>query len=103
MSVMGLWSKATSFKIEESDVGDLKSLTEASESSSSIATDLLPLFYRIIMRNKQSLQKVSLKCISIFNIPGIAKHLNSISRLIDDESFKNELIVFATGGSIDIK
>lgn len=103
MSVMGLWSKATSFKIEESDAGDLKSLTEASESSSSIATDLLPLFYRIIMRNKQSLQKVSLKCISIFNIPGISKHLNSISRLIDDESFKNELIVFATGGSIDVK
>ena len=58
---------------------------------------MLPLFYRIIMRNKQTLQKSSFKCISIYNIPGIAQHSNHISRLIDDESFKNELVVFATG------
>ena len=100
---MGLWSKAASFQVEESDVGVLKSLTEAGESSSSITNDLLPLFYRIIMRNKQAVQKASLKCISIFYIPGISQHLNSISRLIDDESFKNELIVFATGSSLDVK
>jgi hypothetical protein len=55
------------------------------------------------MRNKQAVQKASLKCISILNIPGISQHLNSISRLIDDESFKNELIVFATGSSLDVK
>ncbi len=97
MSVMGLWSKAASLKVEESDLDVLKSLTEADESSSSIGNNMLPLFYRLIMRNKQAVQKASLKCISIFHIPGISQHHNSISRLIDDESFKNELVVFATG------
>jgi hypothetical protein len=49
------------------------------------------------MRNKQTLQKASLKCISIFNVPGITQHMTSISRLIDDETFKNQVVVFATG------
>ena len=104
MSVMGLWSKSSSLRIEEADVAILKSLTDvdacsssSSSSSSGGGSDMLPLFYRIIMRNKQTLQKSSFKCISIYNIPGIAQHSNHISRLIDDESFKNELVVFATG------
>lgn len=61
---------------------------------------MLPLFYRMIMRNKQTLQKASLKCISIFNVPGITQHMTSINRLIDDETFKNQVVVFATGRSL---
>jgi hypothetical protein len=100
MNVMGQWSRPASMKVEEVDVGILRSLTEAGAcfgSSSSNSNDMLPLFYRIIMRNKQTLQKASLKCISIFNIPGITQHIASINRLIDDETFKNETVVFATG------
>ena len=96
MNVMGLWSKATSLKVEDGDLSLLRSLTEIGDSGSS-NNDMLPLFYRIIMRNKQTLQKASLKCISIFNIPGISRHIGSISRLIDDETFKSELVIFATG------
>jgi hypothetical protein len=96
MTVMGLWSKSSSLRVEDGDLNILKSLTDG-VSGSNHSCDLLPLFYRIIMRNKQTLQKSSLKCISIFNIPGISHHLSSISRLIDDETFKNELVVFATG------
>jgi hypothetical protein len=99
MNVMGLWSKAASLKVEDGDLSLLRSLTEIGESGggSSNSCDMLPLFYRIIMRNKQTLQKASLKCISIFNIPGISRHIASISRLIDDETFKSELVIFATG------
>jgi hypothetical protein len=93
MTVMGLWTKSSSLRVEDGDLIILKSLTDGTSGN----CDLLPLFYRIIMRNKQTLQKSSLKCISIFNIPGISHHLSSISRLIDDETFKNELVVFATG------
>jgi hypothetical protein len=106
MSVMGLWNRCTSLRVEDADLGILRALTEAgsfingsssSSSSSSSSNDMLPLFYRIIMRNKQTLQKASLKCISIFNVPGITQHMTSISRLIDDETFKNQVVVFATG------
>ena len=101
MNVMGQWSRPASMKVEEADVGILRSLTEAGacfgSSSSSSSNDMFSLFYRIIMRNKQTLQKASLKCISIFNIPGITQHIASINRLIDDETFKNETVVFATG------
>jgi hypothetical protein len=107
MSVMGLWSRTASLKVDDADVVILKALTEAgsffsssnssSSSSSSSSNDMLPLFYRIIMRNKQTLQKAALKCITIFNIPGISLHISRINRLIDDETFKNETVVFATG------
>jgi hypothetical protein len=94
---MGLWSKTSSFQVNEEDMGILQSLIGDDCVGSGSAAHLLPLFYRIIMRNKPSLQKASLKCISVYDLPGITHHLTRINRLLDDDSFKNELVVFATG------
>ena len=76
MNVMGMWTKASSLRVDDADMAILKSLADvdascSSSSSSSSNNDMLPLFFRIIMRNKQTLQKASFKCISVYNIPGM--------------------------------
>ena len=77
MNVMGMWNKASSLRVDDADMAILKSLADvdASSSSSSSSNDMLPLFFRIIMRNKQTLQKASFKCISVYNIPGMTRAL----------------------------
>jgi len=78
MNVMGMWNKASSLRVDDADMAILKSLADvdaSSSSSSSSSNDMLPLFFRIIMRNKQTLQKASFKCISVYNIPGMTHAL----------------------------